>query len=280
MEVDGSVGPQVATDVTGEPRWSPDGRWIAFQRGNYRPGETGHDIYVVRANGRGTRRVATDASQGEFGANLDWSPDGTRIVYRGSTRGRQGLFVLRVDETPSSLPVPLVLSPPGVRMSPLFTSASVVDFGTIAATSFNVVNDTTITADSPAGTGVVDVTVGDVDGDGYAEPVFLVNGKIAVYNADAMRTGRVDVMYKTVASQVLLDKDGRVSGIDYVRYDKENGPTTERGRVTGKIYILAGNAIVQSRHEREGSALCQLPCTRRFAANEARMRFFARVRPT
>jgi choline dehydrogenase-like flavoprotein len=61
--------------------------------------------------------------------------------------------------------------------------------------------------------------------------------------ADAVRTGRVDVMYKTVASQVLLDKDGRVSGIDYIRYDKENGPATKRGRVTGKIYILAGNAI-------------------------------------
>jgi glucose dehydrogenase len=61
--------------------------------------------------------------------------------------------------------------------------------------------------------------------------------------ADAVRTGRVDVMYKTVASQVLLDKDGRVSGLDYISYDKENGPATERGRVTGKIYILAGNAI-------------------------------------
>jgi choline dehydrogenase-like flavoprotein len=61
--------------------------------------------------------------------------------------------------------------------------------------------------------------------------------------ADAVRTGLVDVMYKTVASQVLLDKDGRVSGIDYIRYDSENGPATERGRVTGKIYILAGNAI-------------------------------------
>jgi choline dehydrogenase-like flavoprotein len=61
--------------------------------------------------------------------------------------------------------------------------------------------------------------------------------------AEAVRTGLVDVMYKTVASQVLLDKDGRVSGIDYIRYDTENGPATERGRVTGKIYILAGNAI-------------------------------------
>ena len=34
-----------------------------------------------------------------------------------------------------------------------FTGATAVDFGTTAATSFTVVNDTTITADSPAGTG-------------------------------------------------------------------------------------------------------------------------------
>ena len=40
-----------------------------------------------------------------------------------------------------------------------FTGATAVDFGTTAATGFIVVNDTTITADSPAGTGVVDVTV-------------------------------------------------------------------------------------------------------------------------
>ena len=40
-----------------------------------------------------------------------------------------------------------------------FAGATVVDFGTAAAANFTVVNDTTITADSPAGTGVVDVTV-------------------------------------------------------------------------------------------------------------------------
>jgi glucose dehydrogenase len=61
--------------------------------------------------------------------------------------------------------------------------------------------------------------------------------------AEALRTGRVDIMYKTIASHVSLDANGRVNGIDFIRYDKDNGPATERGRVTGKIYILAGNAI-------------------------------------
>ena len=41
-----------------------------------------------------------------------------------------------------------------------FTGAIGVDFGTTAATGFTVVSDTEITADSPAGTGTVDVTVG------------------------------------------------------------------------------------------------------------------------
>ena len=40
-----------------------------------------------------------------------------------------------------------------------FTGATVVDFGTTPATDLNVLNDTSITVDSPAGTGTVDVTV-------------------------------------------------------------------------------------------------------------------------
>ena len=40
-----------------------------------------------------------------------------------------------------------------------FTGATAVDFGTTPATDVTVVSDTTITADSPAGTGTVDVTV-------------------------------------------------------------------------------------------------------------------------
>ena len=45
-----------------------------------------------------------------------------------------------------------------------FTGATAVDFGTTAATDLTVVNGTTITADSPAGTGVVNVTVIDPGG--------------------------------------------------------------------------------------------------------------------
>jgi glucose dehydrogenase len=61
--------------------------------------------------------------------------------------------------------------------------------------------------------------------------------------ANALRTRRVEIMYRTVASQVHVDQNGRVSGIDFIRYDKDNGVAVERGRVRGTVYILAGNAI-------------------------------------
>jgi choline dehydrogenase-like flavoprotein len=61
--------------------------------------------------------------------------------------------------------------------------------------------------------------------------------------AEALRTGNVEFMYKTVATNVVVDERGDVSRIDFVRYEKDDGPQTESGRVTAKLYILAGNAI-------------------------------------
>lgn len=61
--------------------------------------------------------------------------------------------------------------------------------------------------------------------------------------ADALSTGNVDVMYRCVASQVVVDGNGKIGGIDFIRYDRIDGPPVERGRVTAKLYVIAGNAI-------------------------------------
>ena len=61
--------------------------------------------------------------------------------------------------------------------------------------------------------------------------------------AEALRTGNVQVWYRCAASGLVVDESGRVSGIDYIRFDGDNGPVIRRGRLTAKIYILAGNAI-------------------------------------
>ena len=60
---------------------------------------------------------------------------------------------------------------------------------------------------------------------------------------DALRTGHVEIRYKHVASEVLIDGDGKVSGINYLSYGADTGPIVDRGRVTANVYIIAGNAI-------------------------------------
>jgi choline dehydrogenase-like flavoprotein len=60
----------------------------------------------------------------------------------------------------------------------------------------------------------------------------------------AFRTGRVKVRYQCVASNVIVDADGRVGGIEYIDY---SGATPRRETVRAKIYILAGNAIENPR---------------------------------
>jgi len=63
----------------GEPRWSPDGQWIAFDRlkkGLHRTDLVA--IFIVRSDGTGLRQLTP---WGRQGANPDWSPDGSKIVF-------------------------------------------------------------------------------------------------------------------------------------------------------------------------------------------------------
>jgi Tol biopolymer transport system component len=80
--LDGSDVRVVAQSVAGYhlfPRWSPDGQWIAFQRGD----GVRYDIYAIRSGGGEARRLTNDRN---IIRGLAWLPDGRGIVY-GSSRG-------------------------------------------------------------------------------------------------------------------------------------------------------------------------------------------------
>lgn len=125
VNTDGSVSAQIATEAAGEPRWSPDGKRIAFQHGQYHRGQTGRAIYVVDATGRGIRRVAGNALPGAvFGSVFSWSPDGTRIVYAGASHAGVGLFVARVDGTGPGTPAAIsstIVESPGAAEDPAWS---------------------------------------------------------------------------------------------------------------------------------------------------------------
>jgi serine/threonine protein kinase/Tol biopolymer transport system component len=62
------------------PRWSPDGNWIAFQRGD----SVRFDLFVVRATGGEPRQLTRENI---MMAGLAWLPDSSGLVYSSSRNG-------------------------------------------------------------------------------------------------------------------------------------------------------------------------------------------------
>jgi eukaryotic-like serine/threonine-protein kinase len=62
------------------PRWSPDGRWIAFQRGD----TIRFDIFVAPANGGKPHQLTHDNT---MMSGFAWLPDSTGIIYTSSRGG-------------------------------------------------------------------------------------------------------------------------------------------------------------------------------------------------
>ncbi len=70
--------------LTGTPRWSPDGRWIAYDSRSSEPGREGNaDIFVAGAAGGTPRQLTVDAAEN---VAPSWSRDG-KWIYFGSSRG-------------------------------------------------------------------------------------------------------------------------------------------------------------------------------------------------
>lgn len=62
------------------PRWSPDGRWIAFQRGD----SVRFDIFMAPATGGEPRQLTRDNN---MMSGFAWLPDSTGIIYSSSRGG-------------------------------------------------------------------------------------------------------------------------------------------------------------------------------------------------
>ncbi len=76
--------------VAGHPRWSPNGRSIAFV---WEPPDGTHDVYVMDVDGRNIRNLTR--SERSYDAQPAWSPDGREIAY--ASQGFAGVHIHRAD---------------------------------------------------------------------------------------------------------------------------------------------------------------------------------------
>lgn len=155
------------TEGGNDASYSPDGRYIVFDRSNTRNGFKS-SIYVIRTNGTGLRRI----TRGRLGADPSWSPDGTRIVYGCSFKyGSEGHLVAyattAICEISRTHPKPrrLYSSPDGFIESPKWSADGKTILVTYADMRRGYGGETEVALLAPSGGSLVAITHGGSDPD-------------------------------------------------------------------------------------------------------------------
>lgn len=78
--------PRLLAQASTDPDVSPDGRHVAYTHAR--------DVWVMRRDGKGKRRLTTD---GRFNEDPSWSPDGKRIVFSKNPVVRPDLYVVKAS---------------------------------------------------------------------------------------------------------------------------------------------------------------------------------------
>jgi TolB protein len=159
--------------VDNDPRWSPDGRWIAFTRGTACTSNGCRlDIWLIRPNGTGARPLTRNGGSAE----PSWSPDGKQIAFDGPSADgmRWDLYVMNADGKGARDLTAKVSNPNLSVARPAWSP----DGQWIMYTPFGYIGST-LTFISPGGT--QGKTLNMHNGDDVSEPSWSPDGKWIVY---------------------------------------------------------------------------------------------------
>jgi dipeptidyl aminopeptidase/acylaminoacyl peptidase len=81
-----------ANERSVSPRWSPDGKQLAFMRD--RGGDERFDIWLVDRDGERERNLTNEP--GVMHRDIEWSPDGTKLSYTANSAGKDKGFAVHV----------------------------------------------------------------------------------------------------------------------------------------------------------------------------------------
>ena len=165
---------------SGDPDWSPDGKWLTFESdlGDH-PDKQG--IYVSRPDGSQLRRVTTLPEGYEFDIAPQFSPDGERIVftrYRLDDEGNEtsALHIVNTDGTNETRLDPTAEVNPGdANWSP---NGKTLVFEAYGPDGPNFGNIFTIRSN---GKQLRNRTNNDPDHQGASDPVYSPNGRLIMF---------------------------------------------------------------------------------------------------
>ena len=151
MNADGSTLSRLTSDgaYAGEPAWSPDGRWIAYE--SRRSGNT--DIYLMNLATRATGPLTSGPTQD---TRPNWSPDSAMIVFVRETGGDADIWTMNAD---GSLQTNITPDPAALDADPVWSR----DGRKIAFVKTPIGGGLNIWTMSPDGSGQTQITRSDVD---------------------------------------------------------------------------------------------------------------------
>jgi Tol biopolymer transport system component len=80
-----------------EPRWSPDGKWIAFVSGNNKTGQNGFALYVIKPDGSNLTLV--HKPENGVAKSPHWKSDSQTLLYaeRNNAEGWSKIHIINLD---------------------------------------------------------------------------------------------------------------------------------------------------------------------------------------
>ena len=97
MEDDGSKRQRLTYNKVydGSPRWSPNGKFIAFDRAQERvTNEQNHDLFIMNRDGTQERQLTTYTG---LDTNPSWSPDSKYLSFSSSRTGAWNIHVIDIE---------------------------------------------------------------------------------------------------------------------------------------------------------------------------------------